>query len=47
MFRGLKKINTPVLEGMKVYYNFTKKHSALNGMTPAEVAGIKITEKNK
>ena len=27
-FRGLKRIDTPIIEGMKVYYNFTKKHGA-------------------
>ena len=24
-FRGLKKFDTPIIEGMKIYYNFTKK----------------------
>ena len=32
VFRGLKKINTPIIDGMKTYYNFTKKHGALKGM---------------
>ncbi len=46
-FRGLKRIDTPIIEGMKVYYNFTKKHGALNGRTPAQEALIEIDGKNK
>ena len=46
-FRGLKKIDTPILDGMKAYYNFTKKHSALKGLTPAEAAPIRTDGKNK
>ena len=46
-FRGLKKMDTPVIEGMKVYYNFTKKHGALKGKTPAEEALIIVDGKNK
>ena len=38
VFRGLKKIDTPVIEGMRVYYNFTKKHGALGGKTPAQTS---------
>jgi len=34
VFRGLKKMDTPVIDGMRVYYNFTKKHGALKGKTP-------------
>ncbi len=47
VFRGSKKKDSPIIAGMRIYYNFTKKHSTLNGLIPAEVAGIKITEKNK
>ena len=47
VFRGLKKIDTPLIEGMKVYYNFTKKHEALKGRTPAEASMIEIDGKNK
>ena len=32
---------------MKVYYNFTKKHEALKGRTPAEASMIEIDGKNK
>ena len=47
VFRGLKKMNTPIIEGMRVYYNFTKKHGSLKGQTPAERALIKVDGKNK
>ena len=47
VFRGLKKMDTPILEGMKAYYNFTKKHSSLNGQTPSEAAKITVDGKNK
>ena len=47
VFRGLKKMDTPVLDGMRVYYNFTKKHGALEGKTPAEVSLIEVDGKNK
>ena len=47
MFRGLKKMNTPIIEGMRVYYNYTKKHSGLKGKTPAEEAMIKVDGLNK
>lgn len=42
VFRGLKKMDTPILDGMKVYYNFTKKHGALKGKTPSESSTIII-----
>ena len=35
VFRGLKKFDIPLIDGLKTYYNFTKKHSALQGRTPA------------
>ena len=47
VFRGLKRKDTEILNGMKVYYNFTKKHGALYGRTPAEQAGIKVDGPNK
>ena len=47
VFRGLKKIDTPIIDGMKTYYNFTKKHGSLKGKTPAEQAMIKVDGKNK
>ena len=34
VFRGLKKFDTPLIDGMKAYYSFTKKHGSLKGKTP-------------
>ena len=47
VFRGLKKLDTPIIDGMKAYYNFTKKHGSLKGKTPAEQAMIEVDGKNK
>ena len=47
VFRGLKKMDTPLIDGMKVYYNFTKKHGALKGQTPAQASMIEVDGKNK
>lgn len=46
-FRGLKTMNTEILNGLKVYYNYTKKHSALGGVTPAEASNIYVDGFNK
>ena len=47
VFRGLKKMDTPLIDGMKVYYNYTKKHSALQGRTPAQASLIEIDGTNR
>ena len=39
-------MDTAVLDGMRVYYNFTK-HSGINGMTPAETSLIEVDGKNR
>ena len=47
VFRGLKKMDTGILDGMRVYYNFTKKHGGLGGKTPAQASMIEVDGKNK
>ncbi len=47
VFRGLKKTDTAILDGMRVYYNYTKKHGALDGQTPAKSALISVDGTNK
>jgi hypothetical protein len=45
--RGWKSYETPIAEGQRVAYNFVKPHMALDGKTPAQVAGIEIEGKDK
>jgi putative transposase len=47
VMRGLKKSDTPILEGYQIYHNYIRPHEALDGSTPAEACGIKIEGKNK
>jgi transposase-like protein len=45
--RGVKKSASPLIEGYQIYHNFVRPHMALNGKTPAELAGIKIKGENR
>ena len=45
--RGLKKKDTPIIDGYQIFHNYSRGHMALDGLTPAEVAGIKIEGQNK
>ena len=47
VMRALKKPDTAILDGMQIYHNYIRPHEALNGKTPSEVAGIKITGRDK
>ncbi len=47
VMRTLEKSDTPILSGMQIFHNYIRPHMALNGKTPAEVAGIKIQGENK
>jgi transposase-like protein len=44
--RGWKCMKTKLAEGQRIHYNFVKPHLALEGQTPAQVAGIGV-EGNK
>jgi transposase InsO family protein len=45
--RNLKKSDTPILVGMQIFHNYIRPHMALNGRTPAELAGIRVKGENK
>jgi transposase-like protein len=44
--RNLKKMDTPILSGMQIFHNYIRPHMALDGKTPAEVAGIQVKGKD-
>jgi putative transposase len=41
--RGWKSPNSKLAEGNRIQYNFVKPHMALDGKTPAQVAGIDVS----
>jgi hypothetical protein len=45
--RTLEKADTPILSGMRIYDDLVKPHMALEGKTPAGMAGIKVQGENK
>ena len=45
--RGWKNPKTPLAEGQRIHYNFVKPHTALEGQTPAERAGVGVEGQNK
>ena len=45
--RGLKKGDSPMIEGSKIYHNFIRPHMGLDGDTPADRAGIAVRGDNK
>ncbi len=47
VMRTLEKSDTPILSDMQIFHNYVRPHEALEGETPAEVAGIKIDGENK
>lgn len=47
IMRGLKKPDTPILPGYRIYHNYLRPHEGLKGRTPAQAAGITIEGENK
>jgi transposase-like protein len=45
--RGVKKSESPLIKGLQIYHNFVRPHMALDGRTPAQVAGIEVLGPNK
>jgi transposase-like protein len=45
--RGVKREDSPLIKGLQIYHNYVRPHEALNGRTPADVAGIEIIGQNK
>jgi len=40
--RTLKRMDSSILSGNRVYHNYIRPHEALDGSTPAEKTGIEV-----
>jgi len=47
VMRGLKKSDTPIIQGIQIYHNYIKPHEGLDGKTPADACGIEIKGEDK
>ena len=45
--RGLKKMDSPLIDGYQLYHNYVRPHMSLENKTPAEACGITIQGVNK
>jgi putative transposase len=45
--RGLKKNDSPLVDGYQMYHNYIRPHMSLDGKTPSEMAGINVEGDNK
>jgi putative transposase len=42
VMRSIKKTDSAFIEGQRIYYNYLRPHTSLDGKTPAEAAGIDL-----
>jgi len=40
--RAIKKADTSIIDGQRIYYDYLRPHTALEGKTPAQAAGIEL-----
>lgn len=45
--RGIKKDDSPLIEGYRIYHNYIRPHQGLDGKTPADIASITVEGQNK
>ena len=45
--RGIKKVDSVIIDGYQLYHNYLRPHSSLNNDTPASRAGVIIKGDNK
>ena len=47
VMRSLKKDDSAILDGYRIFHNYIRPHMGLDGKTPSEVAGIEVKGKDK
>lgn len=45
--RGLKKEDSPLIDGYQIFHNYIRPHQALEGKTPSEACGIAVQGQDK
>ncbi|MGA2971814.1 MAG: hypothetical protein ABSE39_04205 [Candidatus Bathyarchaeia archaeon] len=45
--RGVKKDDSPLIGGYQIFHNYVRPHMALDGKTPADLAGISVQGEDK
>jgi len=45
--RSLKKPDTPILTGMRIFHNYLRPNQGIGNRTPSELAGIQVEGENK
>ena len=45
--RGLKKNDSPLIDGYQLFHNYIRPHMSLAGKTPSEACGIEIQGNDK
>lgn len=45
--RGIKTVDSPIIDGYQLYHNYIRPHMGLDGKTPADLVGIDIKGNNK
>ena len=45
--RGIKKVDSVIIDGYQLYHNYVRPHMSLKGKTPADMCGIDIQGDNK
>ena len=47
VMRSLKREDSPILDGYRLFHNHMRPHLALDSKTPGQMAGIEIEGENK
>ena len=47
VMRGIKIMNSVVIDGYQIYHNYIRPHMSLDGKTPADMCNIFIEGENK
>jgi transposase-like protein len=47
VMRSLKKPDTPILTGMRIFHNYLRPNQGIGNHTPSELAGIQVNGENK